>query len=228
MLFLRCYRKLYNAVLRKIDTCSYKKAGRSVKYGNVLLWTALHALSKKAISPSFQSVFCIWLSFCLWHNVSPRFHHCCLSQLSLPTFELWVQAYSVYIAAQLDFTIQYDNVKAPVTPWCNNLSLAGEWPVQIKLPLTGIQYFWKVPGFCSVGHRCLRGAPPCSQATPRFYLTAVEKNWEKGLHHDNMTDWKWWTWFHNDGNMPTQYVASTASDWSLPWCFANSTNFASL
>ena len=33
---------------------------------------------------------------------------------------------SIYIVTQLGFTIQYDSVKAPVTLWCNNLSLAGE------------------------------------------------------------------------------------------------------
>jgi len=44
--------------------------------------------------------------------------------------------------------------KSPVTPWCNNLSLAGKRPVRIKLPLTQIQYLHKVPGFCSAGHKC--------------------------------------------------------------------------
>ena len=42
--------------------------------------------------------------------------------------------------------------KPPVTRWCNNLSLAGKRPVQIKLPLTQIQYLHKVLGFHSVGH----------------------------------------------------------------------------
>ena len=43
----------------------------------------------------------------------------------------------------------------PVTRWCNNnLSLAGKRPVQIKLPLTQIQYLCNVPGFRSACHIC--------------------------------------------------------------------------
>ena len=42
--------------------------------------------------------------------------------------------------------------KPPVTRWCNNLSLAGKQPVQIKLPLTHIQHLREVLGSCSVGH----------------------------------------------------------------------------
>jgi len=26
---------------------------------------------------------------------------------------------------------------------------------------------------------------------------------------------KWWTQFRNDGNVPTQYVANTASNWTV-------------
>ena len=37
-----------------------------------------------------------------------------------------------------------------------------------------------------------------SQVTPRFYLTAVEKNQEKACYHCSTTDWKWWTQFRND------------------------------
>ena len=47
---------------------------------------------------------------------------------------------------------------------------------------------------------------------PRFYLAAMEKNWEKAWYQYYVTDRKWWTRFHNDGNMPTQYAANTASD----------------
>ena len=42
--------------------------------------------------------------------------------------------------------VQY---KLPVTPWCNNLSLAGKRPERIKSPLTRIQYLREVPGFRS-------------------------------------------------------------------------------
>ena len=31
------------------------------------------------------------------------------------------------------------------------------------------------------------------QATPRFYLGAVEKNWEKAWDQNYVTDRKWWT-----------------------------------
>ena len=41
----------------------------------------------------------------------------------------------------------------PVTRWCNNLSLAGQQPVRIKLPLSQIQYLREVPGFRSAGHK---------------------------------------------------------------------------
>ena len=42
--------------------------------------------------------------------------------------------------------------KTPVTPWCNNLSLAEKRPVRIKSPITRIQYLREVPGFRSAGH----------------------------------------------------------------------------
>ena len=42
--------------------------------------------------------------------------------------------------------------KPPVTPWFNNPSLAGKRPVQVKLPLTRIQYLREVPGFRSAGN----------------------------------------------------------------------------
>ena len=42
--------------------------------------------------------------------------------------------------------------KAPVTPWCNNLSLTEKRPVRIKSPITWIQYLREVPGFRSAGH----------------------------------------------------------------------------
>ena len=62
--------------------CYYKLTGRSVKYGNVLLRTASNWQFHKL-------PVCIRLSLYDYrHNVSPHFHHRCLSQLSLPTFEL--------------------------------------------------------------------------------------------------------------------------------------------
>ena len=57
-----------------------------------------------------------------------------------------------------------------------------------------------------------------SQATPTFYLTVVEKNWEKAWDQYYVMDRKWWTRFRNDGNMPTQYVAGS----SQFKCFVNS------
>ena len=42
--------------------------------------------------------------------------------------------------------------KTPVTPRCNNLSLAEKRPVRIKSPITRIQYLREVPGFRSAGH----------------------------------------------------------------------------
>ena len=32
-----------------------------------------------------------------------------------------------------------------------------------------------------------------SQAPPRFYLAALEKNWEKAWDQNYATDRKWWT-----------------------------------
>ena len=34
---------------------------------------------------------------------------------------------------------------------------------------------------------------PRPQATPKFYLTAVEKNWEEAWNQNYVTDRKWWT-----------------------------------
>jgi len=36
---------------------------------------------------------------------------------------------------------------------------------------------------------------PRPQATPRFYLAAMEKNWEKAWDQNYVTDRKWWTRF---------------------------------
>jgi len=59
-------------------------AGRLVLYGN--MWTAKACVFEKGNFTSFQSVYsCLSVSR---HNVSPRFHHRCLFQLSFPTFEL--------------------------------------------------------------------------------------------------------------------------------------------
>ena len=52
----------------------------------------------------------------------------------------------------------------------------------------------------------------CPQATPRLYHATVEKSREKAWYQYYVTDRKWWTRFHNEGNVPTQYAANTASD----------------
>ena len=41
----------------------------------------------------------------------------------------------------------------------------------------------------------LASSPGPSQIlSPRFYLAAVEKNWEKAWDQNYVTDRKWWTW----------------------------------
>ena len=49
---------------------------------------------------------------------------------AFPLTCLWVQAYSAFVVAKPGFITQYSTVHAP---WCNNLSIAGKWPVWIKL-----------------------------------------------------------------------------------------------
>ena len=52
----------------------------------IAIWTAWYTFIKECNFTSFQSVYgCLSV---YRHNVSPHFHHCCLLQLSLPTFKL--------------------------------------------------------------------------------------------------------------------------------------------
>ena len=56
----------------------------------------------------------------------------------------------------------------------------------------------------------------------QIYLEAMEKNREKAWYQYYVTDRKWWTQFHNNGKVSTQYAASTASDCR---CFADGSDF---
>ena len=68
--------------IMKPGSATLKTAGRSVKCGNALLWTA-HVF-KNAISQA-SSLYTVCLSV-YRHNVSSCFHYHCLFQLSSPTF----------------------------------------------------------------------------------------------------------------------------------------------
>ena len=63
---------------------------------------------------------------------------------------LWVRAYNIFIIAEPSFIIRYYTVQASY-----NTLVAGKGPVQIKLPITRIQYLREVTGFRSVGHICI-------------------------------------------------------------------------
>ena len=130
----------YTIVLQKIDTCSCKKGA----------WKSAKAVGEDSGCES-RGLHCVYRQKdnCIrtgsWWNCifEKRVPSCPLQWVCISLTCLWVWA--CFVVAEPGLTIQYDTLQAHVGVII--LSLAGKRPLQIKLPVTRIQYLQKCQVF---------------------------------------------------------------------------------
>ena len=100
-------------------------------------------------------------------------------------------------------------------------TMLGNYHAELQLPSP-----WLVSWFVMlifIAQSCTACRPSLvPRPLPDFITQPWRKNREKAWYQYSITDQKWWTRFHNDGNVPTQYAASTSKRSSLSRRFANS------